>query len=67
MIPRHKIGLGLLIAFSVFFFVITLYEDSGRQQLFDVAIGSFSLVMTVVNFRKWRAADKAALKSATRR
>jgi len=66
MIPRHKIGIGLLIAFSISFFVIALYEDLGRQQVTDVAIGSFCLVMTVVNFRKWRAADKAALKSGIR-
>ena len=67
MIPRHKIGIGLLIAFSIFFFVVTLYEDSRQQQWTDVAIGVMCLVITGWNFRKWRAADKVASTSATRR
>jgi hypothetical protein len=58
MTGRHKLALVLLIAFSIFFFVVILYEDTRRQQVTDAAIGSFCLVMTVVNFRKWRAADK---------
>jgi hypothetical protein len=67
MIPRHKIGVVLLIAFSIFFFVIALYEDRGGQQWTDLAIGVMCLGIAVVNFRKWRAADKFALKSETRR
>jgi hypothetical protein len=68
MTRGNKIGLVLLIAFSIFFFGVALFDDSRQKQWWDVFVGVACLIIAVVNFKRWRAAaEKVALKSATRR